>query len=127
MGMPAVASRPTDARRVTRFAGVAGVLWGGLLLRRGRAVWLALDRRPPSEVDELATTVLGLRHLAQGGAQLITPDRFQRLFVAVDVLHALSMVALAAADERRRRPALVTGSAAAAAALLTVVARRRRA
>ena len=90
--MPAPSTHRTQARRVARIAGAAGVLWGGLLLVRGQDVWLAVDRRPPGEVDRLAITVLGLRHLAQGGAQLVAPDRFQRLFAGVDVLHALSMV-----------------------------------
>lgn len=124
--MPSVAARPAGAGRLARVAGAAAVLWGGLLLARGRDVWLAVDRRPPGEVDELAITVLGLRHLAQGGAQLVAPDRFHRVFVGVDVLHAASMVALAAVDEPRRRPALVSAAAAAAAALLAVAARRRR-
>lgn len=124
--MPSATASRTDSRRLTRVAGAAAFLWGGALLVRGRELWRAVDGRPPAQVDELAMVVLGLRHLAQGSVQLVAPDRFQRVFVGVDVLHALSMAALAVVDEPRRRPALVTGGAAAVTALLAVVARRGR-
>lgn len=113
------------ADRLARLTGVVAVAWGGVLLVRGRDVWLAVDGRPPGELDELALRFLGLRHLVQGASQVVAPARFQRAFVAVDVLHAVSMAALAVVDEPRRRPALLTGGTAAVTALLAVAARRR--
>lgn len=124
--MPAATASRPDSRLLTRVAGATAVVWGGALLVRGRQMWRAVDGRPPAEVDELAVVVLGLRHLAQGGVQLVAPDRFQRVFVGVDALHALSMVGLAAVDAGRRRPALVSGGAAVVTAALAVAARQRR-
>jgi hypothetical protein len=89
-------------------------------------VWLAVDGRPPTEVDEVAIRVLGVRHVAQGLFQAVLPLRLDPLFVAVDLVHAATMVPLVLGDDRRRRPAIVTASAALATAGLTVAARRRR-
>ncbi len=114
-----------SADRLARLTGAAAVVWGGVLLVRGRDVWRAVDGRAPGEVDELALRFLGVRHLVQGGSQLLAPARFQQLFIGVDVVHALSMAAVAALDEPRRRPALLTGGAAAVTALLATAARRR--
>lgn len=112
--------------RLARATGVAAALWGAALLTAGRDVWFVVDGRVPSPGDEAAVRFLGARHLGQGMLQAAMPGRFQRLFVAVDVTHAVSMFWLAAADERRRRPALVSGSAALGAAALTLAARWRR-
>jgi hypothetical protein len=65
--------------------------------------------------------VLGCRHLAQGALQALAPARLQRLWVAVDVTHAVSMVVLAALDPGRRQPAIVSAAVAAASAGLTGV------
>lgn len=112
------------ADRLARVSGVAAAVWGGALLVRGRALWVAVDGREPDDVDRLAVGFLGLRHLVQGAVQAAEPGRFQRVGVAVDVVHAASMLALAAVDERRRRPALVSAGAALVAASLTLTARR---
>ncbi|MEP6630352.1 MAG: hypothetical protein ABJA89_07760 [Lapillicoccus sp.] len=117
-------ARTDAADRLTRVTGALGLMWGVVLMARGRDVWVAVDGRVPARVDELALPVLGVRHFMQGGAQVMAPGRFQRLFVGVDVAHALSMVAVAAVDERRRRPALVSGVAAGAIAWLSATAYR---
>lgn len=119
-------SRPSnDSDRLARASGVAAAVWGTALLAAGGGLWTLVAGRPPREVDGLAVRVLGSRHLVQGVAQASRPGLGQRLFVTVDVVHAASMVWLAAVDEQRRRPALVSAAAAAGAAALTLATRRR--
>jgi hypothetical protein len=118
------ASRDSD--RLARASGVAGAVWGAVLLAVGGRLWTVVAGRPPAEVDELAVRVLAVRHLVQGAAQASAPALDQRLFLGVDVVHAASMVWLAAVDEQRRRPALVSAVVAVGAAALTPAARRRR-
>lgn len=120
-------SRPSrESDRLAKVSGVAAVVWGAALLAVGRRLWASTTADPPGNVDQLAVRALGARHLLQGVAQASAPALGQRFFVAVDVVHAASMVWLAAVDERRRRPALVSAAAAVGAAALTLAARRRR-
>jgi len=109
-----------------RAAGLVSVAWGALLLTQGDQLWQTVDGAPPTPLDELAVRALGARHLAQGTAQVIAPTRFQRVFVAVDVIHTATMLAVAAADPGRRRPALLTAGVAAASAATTLAARVSR-
>lgn len=111
--------------RLAKASGIAACLWGTVLLAKGREVWLLADGGEPSPTEEAAVRFLGGRHLAQGLVQTAMPSRFQRLWVGIDVTHAISMFWLAAVDERRRRPALVTAFAALGTAALTFAARRR--
>jgi hypothetical protein len=120
-----VSAAPPGSERLARASGIAACVWGAVLLARGRELWLVADGREPSASDEAAVRFLGSRHLVQGVLQVAMPSRFQRLWVAVDVTHAISMFCLAAVDERRRRPALVTAVAALGTAGLTFAARRR--
>jgi hypothetical protein len=90
-----------------------------MLLTRGRSLWRAVDGNPPGRTDEVGMLVLGARHLVQGAYQMSRPGRHREVLVGVDVVHALSMAALAAVDPSRRRPALVSAAAAVAAATLT--------
>ncbi|HEY2521341.1 MAG TPA: hypothetical protein VGJ19_14615 [Streptosporangiaceae bacterium] len=75
--------------------------------------------------------VLGARQLAQAGLAQFWPARslpaepLLGLGVAVDALHALSMVPVAATAPRWRRPALVSGLMATAFAVAGVLAARR--
>jgi hypothetical protein len=105
--------------RLTRLAGAVGAVWGAVLLTRGRPLWRAVDGDAPGRVDEVGMLVLGARHLAQGAYQMARPGRHRKALMGVDVVHALSMVALAAVNPPRRRPALVSAAAAVAAATLT--------
>ncbi|MEP6648730.1 MAG: hypothetical protein ABJA74_02300 [Lapillicoccus sp.] len=118
-----IATRRSD--RLARASGIAAALWGTLLLTKGREVWVLADGRDPSGPDEAALRFLGARHLLQGVVQTAAPSRFQRLYVGVDLTHAVSMGWLAAVDERRRRMGLVSGGAALAAAALTLAAQRQ--
>jgi hypothetical protein len=118
------ASRDSD--RLAKTSGVAAAVWGTALLAVGRRLWTVATADPPGDVDQLAVRALGARHLLQGVAQASAPALGQRFFVGVDIVHAASMLWLAAVDERRRRPALVSAAAAVGAAALTLAARRRR-
>jgi hypothetical protein len=110
----------TTAPWPVRAAGGLGVLWGLLLLGRGPGVWRATTGKAPMPVDRLAIDVLGLRHLAQGSAQVVAPTRMRRAFVAIDLIHVLTMLPVAVADERRRRPAALTCTVALASAITTL-------
>lgn len=119
----------SDRRRDTvlvRGAGLLAAGWGVLLLTRGREIWSRVDGSEAGNADEMAMRLLGARHLAQGLVQTLAPTHFQRLFVAVDVIHTATMVGLAAVDQSRRRPALVTAAVAAASAATTVAVRASR-
>lgn len=108
-----------------RALGAVQSAWGVILLAAGARFYSRLDERGPSDTDRVALTVLGSRHVATGIVQVLLPSHFQRLEIAVDLLHLGSMCALAAVDPRHRRPALVTGGTALASAL-TVWSLRRR-
>jgi hypothetical protein len=70
--------------------------------------------------------VLGARQLAQAGLAMSFPaGPLLRLGVAVDAMHALSMVVLAAGGRRWRRAALTSAAMAAAFAAAGVLAARR--
>lgn len=112
--------------RLVRLTGVGSAVWGLVLLVRGDEIWRMVDDRAPTQVDVAAVRVLGTRHLAEGVTQAVLPHRFQELYVGVDLIHAASMVGLAAVDERRRRPALASAAVAVAAAVFTLAARRAR-
>ena len=117
--------RRSRANRPVRAVGAAGLAWGTVILAAGPPIWRRLANHEPSEVDEVALRVLGARHVATGTTQVLCPRRFQRVEIAIDLIHASSMVALAALDPSRRRPALVTAAVAVAgaAALVTIRAR----
>ncbi|OFE15061.1 hypothetical protein BA895_08005 [Humibacillus sp. DSM 29435] len=114
-----------DNHRLARALGVAGIAWGAALLTAGPPIWRYLDDRGPTDVDQIALRFLGSRHLATGVVQVFFPTRFQRLEIAVDLIHTATMVALAAADPPRRRPALVTASVAVASATAGMAIRAR--
>ncbi|MCZ2805405.1 hypothetical protein O2W18_09850 [Modestobacter sp. VKM Ac-2983] len=113
-------------RRVLRrlvSAGFAG--WGAAQLLRPAEVTRAVcagRRQPPAWV----TQVLGARMVGQHVAVLVRPTRAVVLTgVAVDLLHALSMVPVAVWWPAYRRPAVVSGGTSAAAAVLGAAAAAR--
>ncbi|MEO7234951.1 MAG: hypothetical protein ABIW80_06215 [Lapillicoccus sp.] len=111
---------------VVQATGLLAVAWGTLLLTRGDRLWRTVDGASATPVDELAIRALGARHLIQGAAQVVAPTHLQRVFVAVDLIHTTTMLALAAADNGRRRPALLTAGVAAASAATTLAVRAAR-
>jgi hypothetical protein len=87
-----------------------------LLLQPGPAIRLATGHRPSRRACRVAR-LLGARHLAQATLTAFAPR--PGVFAAgadVDVLHAASMVMLAAADRAARRTALTDAVAEAALA-----------
>lgn len=95
----------------TRAAGVAGGLWGVLLLAGSRRF------AGSAPVAVALVRVLAVRYLAQG--MLLTglgrpPARAARM---ADTLHALSMLALVG-SRRYRRPALISAAVAVGLAAL---------
>lgn len=109
-----------------RAAGGVGVAWGGLLLGRGGRVWRAVTGQAPTPVDLLAVEALGLRHLAQGTVQALAPTRMRGAFVAIDLIHVLTMLPVAVWDERRRRAAALTCAVALTSAATTLATGRPR-
>jgi hypothetical protein len=86
--------------------------WGGLLLF-DPDLPLRLGGGLDSRGVRIAVRVLGARHLAEGiilgGAK---DDRPRRWIVAIDTVHALSMLGLSAASPRLRRDALLSAASA---------------
>lgn len=115
----------SSATSPVRLAGGLGVLWGLGLLDRGPRIWHGVTGSRPSPVDRVALAALGVRHLAQGAVQGVAPRRLRRTFVAIDVIHVVTMLPVAVVDERRRRAALLTSAFALASAATTLVATRR--
>lgn len=118
-------SRDGDTGRLMGAVGAAGIGWGTVLLVAGSPVWRRLTGHAPSEVDEIAVRFLGARHVATGVTQVLFPARLQRVEIAVDLLHAATMVGLAVLDPPRRRPALVTAAVALGGASAVTAIRGR--
>jgi hypothetical protein len=102
----------TGASLRTDPSGAAGLVWGAVLLTAGPRIWRGLTGHRPTEADRLGLWALGARSLGQGVFQLVAPTTGRRLIIAVELLHATSMLALAVGDRPRRRPALVSASVA---------------
>lgn len=111
----------STSKTLSRAIGLAGVGWGCLLAVRGPAVWRVVEGTDPTAGDSVAVKLLAVRHLGQGLAQTALPDRMRALWLTVDLLHASTMIALAARDAERRPAALLTGSVALLSALGTTI------
>ncbi len=107
-----------------RPAGIAGLLWGAVLLGRGAQVFTQVQGRRPSSGERTAITLLGVRHLGQGVLQVLAPHHLATLYAGIDVLHASSMVAIAAKKPALRRAALTSGAVAGVSGLLSLLAAR---
>jgi hypothetical protein len=89
-------------------AGV-GAAWGLALIAQPRRVLRVIDGSvPPGRPLLMGTRVLGARHLGQALGLVLRPDVAARWGAGVDLVHAVSMLGLAAAEPRRRRPELVS-------------------
>lgn len=108
-----------------RALGVAGIAWGSAILTAGSSIWRRLDGQAPTQGDQIALRFLGARHVATGTIQVLFPGRLQRLEIGIDVIHAATMVGVAALDPPRRRPALVTAAVALASAAAGMAIRER--
>lgn len=116
-------NRPGARRRVLpRLVSTVFAACGAALLLRPAEVTRAVcaGRREP---HPRVTQVLGARLVGQHVAVLVRPTRGMVLSgVAVDVLHALSMAAVAVRWPAYRRPAVASGGTSAAAAVLGAAA-----
>ena len=121
--------RHPATRGLWRVTGVLSAAWGCYLLSRGDTAWRSLTGHAPEPAEEFAIRVLGARHFLQGGFEAVAPGRLPKTLIAVDILHAASMVALAAESPSHRRPALlsaaVAGSSATALTVLLQIRGRR--
>jgi hypothetical protein len=78
----------------------------------------------PDDLEIAVLRVLGARQIVQGTAQAFFG--FRRVGVMMDVLHAVSMIALAAFGPKRlRRAALTQTTIASGFAVLGIVLKRR--
>ncbi|WP_405431376.1 hypothetical protein [Micromonospora sp. NBC_00617] len=99
--------------------------WGGLLLLA--PVWLLRPVDPVTTTAVVTLRVLGARHVAQTVVTLWRPTR--GVFAggaAVDAIHCVAALALAAVDRRQRPAALTDAAVAAAWAVLGAVVARDR-
>jgi hypothetical protein len=95
----------------TRVAGVAGAVWGTLLVVGTHRF---VGRAP---VAVALTRLLGARYLAQGAVLTGAHRPPVRIVRTLDVLHAVSMVALTGSS-RYRRPALLSAAIATGLVIL---------
>ena len=93
-----------------RLAGVIGISWGTALFAYPGEVWQRVAGRGCNDDEQLVTQLLGLRHIAQGAAQVLAPRAVRRPAVLVDTAHAASMLALAA-WRREYAPAALASAA----------------
>lgn len=107
-------------------SGAVGVVWGAVLLSAGARIWVGLTGDRPTKADRAGLRALGARHLGQGVFQLVAPTTGRRLIIAVELVHATSMLTLAASDRPRRRPALLSASIAVMNAALVLSCSRER-
>jgi hypothetical protein len=98
--------------------------WGAALAIRPAATVRAVGGGPVP--PPALVRVLGGRQVLQSLLLLSAPSRpLVRAAVAVDAVHAASMVAAALAWPRYRRPALTSAGVATASAVVTATAGRR--
>jgi hypothetical protein len=89
------------------------VAWGAALLLAPRPVLAGVHHVRADRASLLVARVLGARQVAQGLVSFARPDpAVLALGVVVDVLHAASMVGLAAVDRGRTRGALTEAAVA---------------
>jgi len=108
----------------SRLIGVANTALGAVLLARPQEVANAAAGSVPPGSGWVR--LLGARYLAQGTVQASLPrPEVLELSVAVDALHAASMVGLAMLRAEYRRPALISAAVATGSAAVTWVQARR--
>lgn len=95
--------RPVDLARLV--LGLAATTRPGLLLP---------PRSDPTNAECVVVRILGARYLAQSAAGVVVRRPcLPRVDAAIDLTHAATMLALAAAGRRHRRPALLSAAVAA--------------
>lgn len=110
--------------RSLRPVGLAGLVWGSVLVVSGKKLFTQVQGRGPSSGERTAITLLAVRHLGQGVLQVLAPHHLSTVYAGIDVLHASSMVAIAVKEPTLRRAALTSGAIAGVAGLLSLLAAR---
>lgn len=98
--------------RSLRSLGAAEVVWGAVLLGGGQGLFRRLQGRAPDEIERMAVSALGGRHVVQGLLEVAVPHRFAGLYTVVDAIHAASMLLVAVLQPERRRAAAASGALA---------------
>jgi hypothetical protein len=88
--------------------------WGLALVSVPHRLVQVIAGRSPTRGEIVAARVLGVRQGAQAVAVTRWPGTAPAVGAGIDVVHAISMVALALVSARRRRLALVSASVATA-------------
>ncbi|MGN6300370.1 MAG: hypothetical protein ACTHN8_04665 [Angustibacter sp.] len=101
----------------TALATTVGTAWGTLLTARPGLVLRGLEGPPADDVEQTVAKVLGGRQLLQAAAVARWPSVAGRVGAAADLLHALTMAALATSP-RYRRVAVTSGAVAVVLAAL---------
>lgn len=109
-----------------RLAGAIGIAWGAALFAYPDDVWQRVAGRGCNGDEQLVTQVLGLRHIAQGAAQVLAPQAVRRPAALVDRAHAVSMLALAAWRREYAPAALASAAVSLGGAALSGGARAPR-
>ncbi len=107
-------------RDVTNRPGLVRAAWGALLLA-DPGLPLRLGGGIDSPGVRTAERILGARHLVE--ALILSRDgkaRPRRIVAGIDVLHALSMLILAAQSPRLRRDALLSAASASGLVALSL-------
>lgn len=105
------------ARGATALATTLGTAWGTVLTARPDLVLRGLDGGPADGTEQTVAKVLGGRQLVQAAAVARWPAVAGRVGAAADLLHALTMAALATSP-RYRKVAATSGAVAVVLAAL---------
>jgi hypothetical protein len=109
-----------------RYTILARLALGALGLLRPRRAAVLWGADPDLGTVEVVARILGARHLAQATLLAAHPTRGAHLLsTVVDLLHAATMVLLAARSARFRRPAATSACIAVALAAATSVTSRK--
>ncbi|HEX3004500.1 MAG TPA: hypothetical protein VHO27_09810 [Angustibacter sp.] len=98
-------------------AATLGTAWGTVLTARPQLVLRGLSGPPADGTEQTVAKVLGGRQLVQAAAVARWPSVAGRVGAAADLLHALTMAALATSP-RYRRVAATSGAVAVVLAAL---------
>jgi hypothetical protein len=103
---------------------VRAALGGACLVTPGSVLNVVGGDDRDDKATRLVTQVLGARLVLQAAADLVLGARTSGVDIAVDALHAASMVPVAVLWPDHRRSAVVSATAAAATAALDLGTRR---
>ena len=120
--------KETSSQSVTRWLAVGRLVWGIALLAAPQKVFRAASGAAGTRGATDIVRVLGLRETSHAAIAIAAPTApVVAAGAAVDGIHALSMVGLAAASSRYRRPALLSAAIATCASAAGLMLHRSEA